>query len=271
MRNDPANLRTRLERASDAFGLSKESRDLTLSQVFGSQQSPDDPTVVVAVTANYARQVTLPLIEAVDALPAKIEETSRKAVGQVAKAATARVEEAHARLTENVGHAVGQVAADHLDRAEKRREVRLGANLIGIALALVVVAGFVGWRIGKADTTGLTAEWAALVQRSDSQAWASMIAANPDLGSSIRNNCGPGAPRARVVNGARVCEIPLWLEGSSAPAATGPVAGVYAGLLDWLAGWGPLWLVGGGLLAGLLGRKLLRAFVSWKPIAWLVD
>lgn len=271
MRNDPAALRTRLERASDAFGLSKEGRDLTLSQVFGSQQSPDDPTVVVAVMANYTREIAAPLVQAIEGLPAAIDDASKKAVGQVVKGATARVEEAHARLTENVGEAVGVIAADHLARVEKRREVRIGANLIAVALALVIVAGFAGWRMGKADTAGLTAEWAALVQRSDSPAWASMIAANPDLNSSIRNNCGAGSPRSRVVQGARVCEIPLWLEGAAAPAATGPVAGVYVSLLDALAGWGPLWLLGGGLIAGLLLRKLLRAFVSWKPVAWLVD
>ena len=52
---------------------------------------------------------------------------------------------------------------------------------------------------------------------------------------------------------------------------SGTVAGVYSSALDWLNGWSPLMLVGGGLLAGLLLRRVFKLIVGFGPLAWLLD
>lgn len=271
MRNDPDTLKTRLDRSSDAFGLTQEYRDLTLRQVFGSQQSPDDPTVILAVTANYALQVTKPLTETIEALPGRIDEASKKAVGSVAKAATARVEEAHARLAENVGEAVAEAAMVHFNDASRKRDLGIGIKLLGVTTAVALVAGIAGWAARGSANVATAAQFTALAQRSDAASWALLASANPDLNASLRHYCGPGSDRVRTLNGARFCDVALWLEGAPAPAASSTAVGVYYSVIDKLAAWGPLWLIGAGLLAGLLGRKVLRATFSWRPLKWLID
>lgn len=259
------------DKACEALNLDDAARDRAWRRMSDLGLSPDDPTVVYLAVAGVLEKAADILPPALDALPAKVEEAAKRVVGPVARAATAKVEEAHARLAENVGDAVAAAAMVHLDAAARSRDVGIGAKLIAVALAVALVSGVAGWSLGRSNVSGVASEWAATVSRTDSRTWLALIAANADVDASIRNFCGPGSARARVLNGARACEVPLWLEGATAPAATGTVAGVYSSVLDWLYGWGPFWLLGGGLLAGLLGRKVLRATVAWRPVRWLVE
>lgn len=257
------------ERAATALGLDPEARDLAWRRMSDIGLSPDDPTVVYLAVGGLLERAATTVPAAIDALPARVEEAAKRAVGPVSKAATARVEAAHAALADRTGEAVAAAAMEHFQRADRRRDFGIGLRLIGLLVAVAVACGVIGWGLGRSNVVGLATEWAALGARNDSSAWLGLARSNPDLNLTLRTYCGAGASAVLTVNGGRACNVPLWLEGSTAPAS-GATRGIYTGLIDWLAGWGPLWLLGGGLLAGLLGRKALLAFFQTGPVAWLV-
>lgn len=258
------------EQAATALGLDPATRDLAWRRMSDIGLSPDDPTVVFLAVGGLLEHAAATLPAAIDALPARIEDAAKRAVGPVAKAATARVEAAHAALAEQTGEAVATAAVAHFERADRRHDFGIGLKLIALLVAIGLAAGIAGWSLGRGNVTGIATEWAGLASRTDSGAWFRLARSNPDLALTLRTYCGPGAPAVINVQGARACNVPLWLEGNAAPAA-GTTRGVYTGLIDWLAAWGPAWLIGAGLLAGLLGRKILRMFVGWRPVAWLVE
>lgn len=273
MRTDgnPEKLQTRLERAAMAFNLSPEGRDLTIKQVFGSQQSPDDPTVILAVTANYAREVALPLVEAVEALPSKLDHASQKAVDSVAGAATAKVEAAHAKLADNLSEVVKIEVANHLKQVEMRREMGLGACIAIACILTSIAGGCVGWSIGRSDVSGLATEWASLAARSDSRRWLQLINANGNIADTLMGNCYAGSPNVWSREGASACKVPMWLDKIRAPTAAGSMRSTYQSVTDWLASWDLLVLVMTSVLIGLLGAKAIRSLRSLRPIRWIVD
>lgn len=273
MRTDsnPEKLQTRLDRAATAFNLSSEARDLTIKQVFGSQQSLDDPTVILAVTANYAREVTLPLVEAVEALPSKLDHASRKAVDSVAGAATAKVEAAHAKLADNLSEVVKIEVASHLKQVEMRREMGLGACIAIACILTSVAGGCVGWSIGRSDVSGLATEWASLAARSDSRRWLQLINANGNITETLMSNCYAGSPNLWSQQGASACKVPMWLGSVRAPTAAGTVQSTYQSVTDWLASWDLIVLVMVSVLTGLLGGKAIRSFKSLRLVRWIID
>lgn len=264
-------LQTRLERAAAAFNLSAESRDLTIKQVFGSQQSPDDPTVVLAVTANYAREVALPLVQAVEALPSKLDQASRKAVDSVAGVATAKVEAAHAKLAENLSEVVKAEVANHLKQVEMRREMGLGAFIAVACILTAIAGGHVGWSKGRSDVSRLATEWASLAARSDSKTWLQLISANSNITETLMGNCYAGSQNVWSQQGASACKVPMWLSNVRAPTAAGTVQSTYQSVTDWLASWNLIVLVMASVLTGLFGGKAIRSFTSLRPIRWIID
>lgn len=259
------------DKAAAAFGLAPAQRDLAWRRIGDLGLSPDDPTVVYLAVAGLLEHAAQTIPAAIETLPARVEEAARRAVGPVAEAASTRVEAAHAVLAERTGEAVSEAAIRHFAAADRARDLGINLRLIALVGAVALTCGVTGWALGRANVSGLATQWAALAARTDAADWLNLAAANPNLSLNLRAYCGPGGIQlVPSQHGKRVCNVPLWLEGSS-PPSSGAAQGVYVGLLDWLAGWGPLWLLGGGLLAGLMGRKLLRTFVQWRPIAWILD
>jgi len=150
-------------------------------------------------------------------------------------------------------------------------QLLVGANLFAVFALVALLAGGVGYWIGRSNLAAIDQQWQALAGRADAPTWFSLAASNSDLAATLRGACGPSAPSAFVEGGSRACRVPLWIDAPAAPAVAGTVAGVYSSALDWLNGWSPLMLVGGGLLAGLLLRRVFKLVVKTGPIAWLLD
>jgi hypothetical protein len=106
--------------------------------------------------------------------------------------------------------------------------------------------------------------------RADADDWLELIAANSDVGRTLRENCAAGGKAAYVVHGARACATPLWLDGAPTPVAgPGPIG--LAGFLRWVSDWALAFGAAGGVLAGLILRKVLIALGARSSIQWLVD
>lgn len=263
--------KARFDRWCDHFAIEGERRDRLWRMMLEMGLRPDDENTYLLAATGVLEKVADLVVASNDALPAKMNAVGKRLIAHVSEGATAQASANLNRMSSEAASSMFDTVKTGIAEAAATQRVKLGAGLIGGFVAIGLLAGVVGWNVGRANVTGIATEWAATVARPDSRTWLELIAANPNVDSSIRNYCGAGSPRARVVNGARACEVPLWLDGAAAPAATGTVAGVYFSALDWLYGWGPIWLLGTGLLAGLLGRKVLRATVAWKPIRWLVE
>jgi hypothetical protein len=142
--------------------------------------------------------------------------------------------------------------------------------VIALALGIGVIALGTGYGLGRADGASIDRRWQALALRTDADDWLGLIAANSDVGKTLRENCGAGGKAAYLVHGARACTIPLWLDGAPAPVAgPGPVG--LAGLLKWVSDWALAFGAAGGVFAGLVLRKILMALGARSSVQWLVD
>jgi hypothetical protein len=219
------------DRAAQAFGLDPATRDLAWRRMMDIGLTPDDPIVVYVAVGGLLEQAARTIPEALAAVPERVEQAATRAVVPVAEAASARVEAAHATLAERTGAAVAAAASAHLTRMERTRAREVGLWAALIVLASGILCGGAGYWLGRRDTLGLDAKWAGLSQRADASAWLTLVAANPDLRGQM----------------------------------------IYLSLRDALIAWGPAWLMLGAGLAALVGRRLLRRLVAWRPLAWLLD
>ncbi|MBP2498199.1 hypothetical protein ABID82_006926 [Methylobacterium sp. PvP062] len=257
------------DKAAEVFGLDPALRDLTWRRMTDLGVNPDDPLWVYLAVTGLLEKAARTIPEAVDAVPARVEQAARRAVGPVAQAASARVEAAHAMLAQTTGAAVAASASEHFRKMERTRAHEVGLWAAGIVLASGIVCGGVGYRIGRAETTSVTAQWSALSTRADGSEWLKLIAANADMREQMVKSCGPHQHKTDPIQKRQYCEFPLWVEGTVAP-----VGGFWDALSfsvrSWLLDWGAGWLVVAAGLTVLVARRVLRAVIGWQPAAWLL-
>lgn len=258
------------DRAAQALGLDPATRDLAWRRMMDIGLTPDDPTVVYLAVGGLLEQAARTIPESLDAVPERVEQAAARAVGPVARAASARVEAAHAALAERTGEAVATAAAGHFTRLERSRAREVGIWAAAIVLGSGILCGSTGYWLGRRDTLGLDATWVSLSQRPDASTWLNLIAANPDLRGQMSLSCPPARLKTDVASSRRYCELPLWTEGTAVPVG-GLAAVAYMTLRDWLIALGPAWLMVVAGLAALVGRRLLRWVFTWPPMVWLLN
>ena len=257
------------DKAAEVFGLDRALRDQTWRRMMDLGVNPDDPLWVYLAVTGLLEKAARTIPEAIDAVPERVEQAAKRAVGPVAQAASARVEAAHATLAETTGQAVAASASEHFRRMERTR-VRTAVIIATVAVLIGgVLCGGAGYWLGRRDTTGMGEKWAALSQRPDSQAWLSLVEANSDLRGLMNRFCAPWQLQTDTTVNRRYCAIPLWTEFTSAPVGGLPEA-IYLTLRDWLIALGPFWLVIVAGLAALVGRRLLSRLVTFRPVAGLL-
>jgi hypothetical protein len=264
----------RFDKAAAVLGLDEEARALAWRRIGDLQLSADDPTVIFIALAGVLEKAAVDVPAAMRLLPERVEEAARRAVGEVSRSATSAVRADMAETADRVvNNAKSEIQAAALValRGVAARE-RLVAPLLVIALALGigVIALGTGYGLGRADGASIDRRWQALALRTDADDWLGLIAANSDVGKTLRENCGAGGKAAYLVHGARACTIPLWLDGAPAPVAgPGPVG--LAGLLKWVSDWALAFGAAGGVFAGLVLRKILIALGARSSVQWLED
>ena len=258
------------DRAARALGLDPATRDLAWRRMTDIGLTPDDPTVVYLAVGGLLERAARTIPEALAAVPERVEEAAKRAVGPVAEAAGAQVEAAHAALAERTGAAVAEAAARHLARVERSRLREVALWGAAIVLGCAILCGGTGYWLGRRDTLGLDARWAGLSQRPDAGAWLGLVAANPDLRAQMSRFCTPPQLKLDASANRWYCELPLWTEGTVAPVGGVPVA-IYLDLREALIAWGPAWLMLGAGLGALFTRRVLRRLVGWRPVAWLLE
>ena len=257
------------DKAAKVFGLDPALRDLTWRRMTDLGVNPDDPLWVYLAVTGLLEKAARTIPEAVEAVPERVEQAARRAVGPVVEAATARVEAAHATLAQSTGAAVAASASEHFRTMERIRAREVALWTAGIVLAGGIVCGGVGYGIGRAETTSVTAQWSALSTRADGAEWLKLIAANADLREQKAKFCGPQQHRTDPIQKRPYCEFPLWIEGTVVPVG-GFWDALSFSLRGWLSDWGAGWLVVASGLTVLVARRVLRTVIAWQPVAWLL-
>ena len=265
--------KSRFEKAADALGVDPATRETMWRRIGDLQLSPDDPTIVFLAVAGVLEKAAFDIPAALSDFPQKVRDAAKQAVEPVAAAAVAATrEEIAAELVKTIEEtkgAVRQSATDALRELVRSREG--GARFLQVAGLCLAAAlgGTLGYAAGRADEMQIRRGGEALATRADAESWLALMRANGDLTKALRENCGPGGKSAYVVQGARACAPPLWLDAPpGAPANGGERAFTFMG---WIAGlptaiWAAL-----GVGLGVFLRKPIVEFGRSRSVRWLLE
>lgn len=153
-------VKTIFDKACDLFGIPPEIRDARMRTIADLHLGPNDETTIflaaVGALEGLSRDIqgsVLGFQGAIKDLPGRVEAAAARAVGPVADAATARVEQTYADLSRKAGDAVAKSAAEHFKALAAARRIQVAGSLVvaGILVSLVLLAGAFGggWLLGK--------------------------------------------------------------------------------------------------------------------------
>lgn len=264
--------KSRFERAADVLGVDPAIRETMWRRIGDLQLSPDDPTVVFLAVAGVLEKAAVDIPAAMSGFPQKVEDAAKEAVKPLTDAAVAAAREnvaaEIARLIEETKGDVRRAATNALRELSSRGEGQARFfQIAGLGLA-AALAGGLGYAAGRTDQSQFSHAAEALAARADADSWLALMQANGDLTKTLRDNCD-GGKGVYVVQGARACAPPLWLDAP--PGAPANAAGRGFSVMGWVAGlpaavWATL-----GLTAGALLRRFFVEFRRSRSVRWLLD
>lgn len=263
----------RFEKAADALGVDPALRETMWRRIGDLQLSPDDPTVVFLAVAGILEKAAADIPAAVSDFPKKVREAAKEAIEPVAAAAVEATREKLAaelaKAVEETKDAVRLAARDALLAFSSRKENQARfLQIAGLCLA-TAIGGGLGYAAGHADTVQIRHSGEALTARADAGSWLALMRVNSDLTQTLRDNCGTGGKGVYVVQGARACATPLWLDAPPGAPASG--GGRAFTLLGWIAGLSTAIWAALGVAVGFLLRRFIVEFGRRGSIRWLME
>jgi hypothetical protein len=273
------------EHTAETLGLSREAAARAWEMLREARIGPEDPEAVRILLHISLLEDAVRIQQAarsvLDEARETITQAAKNTAGRVADTA-ARVERASAvRMAASKAELAASVGADiaeAADRALTRKVAVLSRNTLAgwLSASLLAVAAMsaVAYHMGRTSEAATSAELSDVLQREDGSAWRGLMAANNGA-EALATYCRSGSPNIRRVDGGTICTVPLWLQHdgvvSAVPGRPAEGNAVLAAAGDWLATWGPWWLLAAGAVGLLLVRKLARGFGAWPPLRWLLD
>lgn len=265
--------KSRFEKAADALGVDPSIRETMWRRIGDLQLSPDDPTVVFLAVAGVLEKAGKDIPTAIATFPQKVRDAANEAIAPVTTAAIAAAREKVAaeiaRTIEETKGEVRQAATVALRELSSRRE-RRGRffQVAGLCLA-AAVGGVSGYAGGRADEALIRRGGEALAARDDAESWLTLMRANGDLTKTLRDNCGAGGKGVYVVQGARACAPPLWLDAPPGAPANG--VGRKSTLLGWIGGLPAVAWATIGVTFGFVLRRIVVDFGRRRSVRWLLE
>lgn len=265
--------KSRFEKAADALGVDPAVRETMWRRIGDLQLSPDDPTVLFLAVAGVLEKAAHDIPAAVAAFPQKVREAAQESIEPVTTAAIAatrvKIAAEIARTVEETKGEVRQAAAMALRELCSRQESRARfLNIAGLCL-IAALAGSFGYAAGRMNEAEIQRGGEALTARADAESWLLLMRANADLTKTLRENCGLGGKGAYLVQGARACAAPLWLDGPPGAPASANDRGLT--ILSWIGGLStPAWVLL-GVAVGFFMRKIIIEFGRRRSVRWLLD
>lgn len=265
--------KSRFEKAADALGVDPAIRETMWRRIGDLQLSPDDPTVVFLAVAGVLEKAANDIPTAIATFPQKVRQAANEAIAPVTTAAiTAAREKVAADIAKTVEETKGEVrqaATIALRELSGHRESRARFFQVGALCLAAAVGGASGYAMGRADEAEIRRGGEALAARADAESWLALMRANGDLTKTLRDNCGTGGKGVYVVQGARACAPPLWLDGP--PGAPANDVGRKNTLLGWIAGLPAAAWAAIGVAFGFVMRRAVVEFGRRSSIRWLLD
>lgn len=265
--------KSRFEKAADALGVDPSIRETMWRRIGDLQLSPDDPTVVFLAVAGVLEKVGKDIPTAIATFPQKVRDAANEAVAPVTTAAIAATREKVAaeiaKTVEETKGEVRQAATAALWELSSRQESRSRFFQVAALCLAAAVGEASGYALGRADEAQIRRGGEALAVRADAGSWLALMRANGDLAMTLRDNCGAGGKGVYVVQGARACAPPLWLDAP--PGAPANSVGRKSTLLGWVGGlpataWATI-----GVAFGFVMRRVVVEFGRRSSIRWLLD
>lgn len=172
-----------------------------------------------SLPADLLERVSADIPKAMGELPERVRAAAREAVGPVTAAA---IIAARSRISTEIESVVEETKADvrraaivALREDAAASSARGRAIAIAVLVAVALVSAGLGYGAGRAEVGAIRTSVDALAARPDAPEWLNLARANPDLAKTLRENCEAGRA-VYVVDSARACAVPLWLEGPPA-------------------------------------------------------
>ncbi len=265
--------KSRFEKAADALGVDPKIRETMWRRIGDLQLSPDDPTIVFLAVAGVLEKAALDIPAAVSDFPQMVRDAAKAAVEPITAAAVATTrEKVAAELAKTVEETKGAVrlaAVNALQELSRRKEsqARL-VQIIGFCL-VAALGGGLGYGAGRADDAQIRHGAETLSVRADAESWLALMRANGDLTKTLRDNCGASGKGVYVVQGARACAPPLWLDAPPTAAASGGARAFT--FMGWMAGLPTAMWAALGIAFGFLARRFVLEFARSRSIRWLLE
>ena len=266
--------KSRFEKAADALGVDPTIRETMWRRIGDLQLSPDDPTVVFLAVAGLLEKAAIDIPAAISGFPQKVRDAAKRSGRAVDGYGALRRREKTvaaelAKTVEETKGEVRQAATNALRELSVRREGQARFLQIAGLCLVATLGGALGYAAGRADEAQIRRGGEALAARADAESWLALMRANGDMTKTLRENCGTGGKSAYVVQGARACAPPLWLDAP--PGAPANAAGRGFTFMAWIAGLPTaIWAVL-GVAVGFFLRKFIVEFGRSRSVRWLLD
>lgn len=268
-----AGAKSRFDKAAEALNVDPTVRETMWRRIGDLQLSPDDPTVVFLAVAGVLEKAASDIPTALAAFPQKMQDAVNEALVPLATAAAAAarqtVADEIAKSVKETKSEVRQAATLALQEISNRRDGRR-SFLYFLGLCLAATLGVAsGYAAGRVDQAGIRRGVEALALRADAESWVSLIRANTDLARSLRENCSAGGKGVYLVQGARACALPLWLDAP--PGAPASAGGRTVTILSWIDRLPTAVWVALGVAGGFLIRRVILEFGGQRSVRWLLE
>jgi hypothetical protein len=254
-------------KAAKVMGLDDATRDRGWRMVTDLGLSPDDPVAIVLVFTVLLGNATTVVPKALNALPSRIAKATSQASGQIANTLSTNLLKND--FAKKMGRAVARSAAAYFHTAQMLHRLRVSSVIVLATVAVIFVSFHLGMYLGWVDAESVANHWTVLGDAPDGATWLHLAQMNRNLTAALAACDAPGS-NGFLINGARACNMPLWLEDPIPKAIT---FGYGARLQSFVtsASWAEIYFALVGFSLGTLGRKLVKATFSWRPIRWLFD
>jgi hypothetical protein len=254
-------------KAAKAMELDDATRDRGWRMLTDIGLSPDDPVAIVLVFTVLLSNATTVVPKALNALPSRIAKATNQASGQIANTISTNLQQSD--FSKKIGRAVARSAAAYFHSAQMLHRLRVSSVIVLATVAVIFVSFHLGIYLGWVDAESVANHWTVLGAAPDGATWLHLAQMNRNLTGALAA-CDAPASKGFVINGVRACNVPLWLE---APIPEAITFGYGARLQSFVtsASSAEMYFALVGFTLGTIGRKVIKATFSWRPIRWLFD
>ena len=184
--------------------------------------SPNDPTSWLIAHNTITETKMLEHGKQIDSLPPRIAKKLMDSFDQVENKHVQALAAEKSAIAKRVADEAGAALREGMPRLVRQFHWRVALHLIATFMVATVLATGVGYVSGRAETSTLAAQQAALAARPDASTWIRLQTANGNIDDIIVKHCLRGQQHFVETGTERgACNVPLNLDGQAVPAPAG--------------------------------------------------